>query len=106
LTALTLYLHGQGISSDTARAQTGWIREVAGLVMIPLLHLDVVDDTPVSILGLPLRAPLATTANLQLADYLAALDPDSDDAARMRLPEREITRVLLHEKRIGRRCAS
>lgn len=97
MTALTLYLHGQGISSDTARAQTAWIREVTGLVMTPLLYHDVVDDTPVSILGLPLRAPLATAANLQLADYLAALDPDSDEAARMRLPEQAIKRAHLFE---------
>jgi hypothetical protein len=97
LTSLTLYLHGQGISADTAQAHVRWIRDVTGLEMTPLLYHDVVDDTPVNILGLPLRALLATAANLQLADYLAALDPDSADAASMRLPERAVTRAHLFE---------
>jgi hypothetical protein len=97
LASLTLYLHGQGISNDTARAHVAWIRAVTGMEMVPLFYHDVVDDGPLSILGLPLRAPLATTAHLQLADYLAALDPDSDQAASMRLPEQAIKRAHLYE---------
>lgn len=98
---LTLYLHGQGITHDIARAHCDWIQQTTGLTMTPLFYHDLVDDEPVSLFGLPLPTPLASTAEHQIATYLA--DLARADASEymlgelIRRPYREIRRAHLFE---------
>lgn len=95
MTQITLYLHGQGITTPTARAHCAWIKAVTGLVMTPLFYHDLFEEAPVQLLGLPLKAPSAAEEERQLAHYFAELDADIDSA--QRLPAREITRAHLFE---------
>ena len=95
MTSRILYLHGQGITNETASVQCAWVQEQTGLAMTPLLYHDLLEETPVRFLGRSLPAPPASDASVQLAHYLAELEIDDETA--QRLPTREITRAHLYE---------
>lgn len=87
---LTLFLHGQGTSKETAEGHVARIRESTTLEMVPLFYDDLIEDVPLYQFAVPERGNSPEEQEISEATFAALIH----GATVMDLDERESTDLL------------